>query len=688
MAGEVIRPQDLPNERTSPVASEFMVVDNGVTVAKSKIVDVVKAGRPAASQAEAEAGTDPNKAMTPLTTKQAIEAQGDVRFASAVQGAKADTAVQPGGLATVAVTGAYADLAGKPTLGTAAATDASSYATAVQGGKADTAIQSVVAGANTTVDNTDPRNPVVSSTGEVADGDKGDISVVSSGSAWKLNRRFGTVAALLADTALSYTSGAGKVAVSSGDIVEAQGFRYAVVASGAADVWLIASAGGVKLSSLEPAPLPEAFGAAGSGAADDTASLNKWAAYHAAKGLKALFLRGGAIYLTDGLVVPAGTALYGARATIKRRTNTTAPVVEVGANGTVRDLIVDGSLSALGESGSSLRTIGIGLNDYSTAENCESFNNRCHGIGNMAVSIQLEYQGCKVLRCYVHDNGSNFDPAGTGQADGIAFVNVHHGVVRDCRSERAARSAFTATTYDVATADTKPALSVGCLFDNLVVGSGHGYLDSEINMEKVTAPSILNCRNPLAAGITFRGSIRAKIAHVEATIIAGTEADYASISDFDINHATKSHERLSVTGLSPVIRDGRIKCGAVTAGNCVNVLPSNQKGAVFNVSVDTAQHAFRLDVDNYAGLVSVSLTGSHLFDGPSSGTITLPLTAAASKNAGRRVCYLDAIPTTGTWAVGDQVWRRFRTASQPIGWICGTAGAAGTFVLSPYPNFA
>lgn len=45
-------------------------------------------------------------------------------FATAAQGAKADTAVQPGSLATVAFTGAYSDLTGKPTLGTAAALNA------------------------------------------------------------------------------------------------------------------------------------------------------------------------------------------------------------------------------------------------------------------------------------------------------------------------------------------------------------------------------------------------------------------------------------------------------------------------------------------------------------------------------------------------------------------------------------
>lgn len=51
------------------------------------------------------------------------------------------TAVQPGDLATVATTGAYGDLSGLPTLGTAAATDATAYATAAQGALADTAVQ-------------------------------------------------------------------------------------------------------------------------------------------------------------------------------------------------------------------------------------------------------------------------------------------------------------------------------------------------------------------------------------------------------------------------------------------------------------------------------------------------------------------------------------------------------------------
>lgn len=48
-------------------------------------------------------------------------------FATAAQGTLADTAVQPGDLATVATSGAYSDLSGTPTLGTMAAESATDY---------------------------------------------------------------------------------------------------------------------------------------------------------------------------------------------------------------------------------------------------------------------------------------------------------------------------------------------------------------------------------------------------------------------------------------------------------------------------------------------------------------------------------------------------------------------------------
>jgi len=64
-----------------------------------------------------------------------------VDFATAAQGALADTAVQPGDLAAVATSGSYNDLEDLPSLGSAAAADIEDFATAAQGALADTAVQ-------------------------------------------------------------------------------------------------------------------------------------------------------------------------------------------------------------------------------------------------------------------------------------------------------------------------------------------------------------------------------------------------------------------------------------------------------------------------------------------------------------------------------------------------------------------
>lgn len=107
-----IRIQSLPAE-ANPSAADVVPID-GATTRKATIASIVAAARPLASQAEAEAGTNADKAMTPLTTAQAITAIASPLFATSAQGAKADTAVQPGDLAAVATSGSYEDLTSKP----------------------------------------------------------------------------------------------------------------------------------------------------------------------------------------------------------------------------------------------------------------------------------------------------------------------------------------------------------------------------------------------------------------------------------------------------------------------------------------------------------------------------------------------------------------------------------------------
>ncbi|MDR7032441.1 hypothetical protein [Mesorhizobium sp. BE184] len=117
-----IRIKDLP-AAVSPASTVETAIDDGLNTLRVAAADFVAAGRPLASQAEAEAGTNPAKAMTPLTVAQAIAAQGSNQFASSAQGDLADTAVQPGDL------------------GSAALEDVTAFATAAQGVTADSAVQ-------------------------------------------------------------------------------------------------------------------------------------------------------------------------------------------------------------------------------------------------------------------------------------------------------------------------------------------------------------------------------------------------------------------------------------------------------------------------------------------------------------------------------------------------------------------
>jgi len=121
------------------------------------------------------AGTmaDWTQLLTPAAPVQSVNGKtgnvvlsaADVGAATAAQGDLADSAVQPGDLAAVATSGAYSDLSGRPTLGTAAAADADDFATAAQGLLADSAVQEIIPGTGVTVDSTDPQRPIVSTTG-------------------------------------------------------------------------------------------------------------------------------------------------------------------------------------------------------------------------------------------------------------------------------------------------------------------------------------------------------------------------------------------------------------------------------------------------------------------------------------------------------------------------------------------
>ncbi len=221
--------------------------DNGTEVGGITLEKLVSAGRPLANQTEAVAGENSKKAMTPLTTKQAIDSQVPSKISQAI-----------------------ADL----DLGTAAKSDADDFATAAQGEKADSSLQGLVPGDNVSVDASDPANPVIS-TPSVSYNPQPLDAVKSLQAQANIGPvKFDTVAGLLADTILSNAPASGRVSVAPGKIVEAQGFRYEVAASGATDNH-VETAAGVKLYVLpgENGYDVKAIGATGDGVADDTAVI-------------------------------------------------------------------------------------------------------------------------------------------------------------------------------------------------------------------------------------------------------------------------------------------------------------------------------------------------------------------------------------------------------------------------------
>ena len=90
----IIRPKDLP-AAVSVADTAAIPLDTGSAVEKGTPSQIVDAAIPLASQAEAEAGADNTKRVTPLRVKQAI----DVLGVSAVNLASTDAGTAVSGVA-------------------------------------------------------------------------------------------------------------------------------------------------------------------------------------------------------------------------------------------------------------------------------------------------------------------------------------------------------------------------------------------------------------------------------------------------------------------------------------------------------------------------------------------------------------------------------------------------------------
>jgi hypothetical protein len=142
-ADSAVQPGDLAVVATSGSYTDLTGKPNLATVATSgSYTDLTN--KPSIPAAQVNADWNSASGVSQILNKPSLgtaAAASATDFATAAQGAKADSAVQPGDLAVVATTGSYTDLIDKPTLGTAAAASSTDFATAAQGAKADSAVQ-------------------------------------------------------------------------------------------------------------------------------------------------------------------------------------------------------------------------------------------------------------------------------------------------------------------------------------------------------------------------------------------------------------------------------------------------------------------------------------------------------------------------------------------------------------------
>lgn len=92
---QLIKPRELP-AATTVFADDAIMTDDGVTVGKATPVQIVNAGAPVPTEAEAIAGTDNSKRMTPLTVKQVLDSVTAPSVMRAAAWAESDSPPDPG----------------------------------------------------------------------------------------------------------------------------------------------------------------------------------------------------------------------------------------------------------------------------------------------------------------------------------------------------------------------------------------------------------------------------------------------------------------------------------------------------------------------------------------------------------------------------------------------------------------
>ncbi len=576
MANEIVRPSELP-PRASPVASELIPSDNGSVVGGVTWAAGVNAGRPLANQSEAEAGANASKAMTPLTTKQAIGAQVPALISAAVN-----------------------DL----NLGTAAQQPVEAFATAAQGVKADSAVQptrQIIAGTGTTGGGDLSADRTISlSTGSIESLGKADTALQRA--------TFREVADLIDDdnVEIGYVGSGAVFEVIAGDIIEADGFRYEVAESDATD-YHVETDGGVK---VYVAPVDDiydvrAFGARGDGS-DDSAPVQK-----ALTAGKAVRIPYGMVFDVVGLTITQdGRSLVGP-GTLRKRENVDGILLEIFAD--------------------SCEVSGVTFDGSQPQPNTYWINNilRCHGDDNKIINntINGSYGGGITLNVGASRNVVAFNKIMNVYDNSIMVggANTNDNLILGNHCDGTVRQNNIFVTASPASTPTEDECFRNRVIGNTCLNSGDTNIESGIQT-RGTIIADNYCENSVNPGILLRDA-----AHivVDGNIVKagpGAGSNYDGISL--LNQVGAEDEYLSVISNNHVY--GNLRRAGISLQQALHVLVEGNliEGNRDGVDMSTGAGLIGAGIRAVSTTVDVSIQGNkvtYVADGIRIGETSTPV---------------------------------------------------------------
>jgi len=402
------------------------------------------------------------------------------------------------------------------------------------------------------------------------------------------------------------------------------------------------------------------FGALGDGTTDDTVAF---AAVAAAAGDDAVVLFPTATYLIDpGTTFGDRVIIVGNGSTIKRRSNGTDKLLEVGDFCTVRDLKLNGNQDSLGNSTNAER--GLFTGKVPTLVNIESYDHYSQGV---YVEGDGSTAGGLLSNVYGHDNGP-----GTS-ADGIYILNSVALRGFGLRGKDNARWGVTVTTFSGGGVDAT--LSVGVTLSGVrATGNTSGPMD----LEGITDCGVSHVYAE-DGNIVTNSSLRTSLSQITAPGITSSSPHIKIIDAY----LTGNAEALSITGNSPTIANVVCEPAGAPTGNLAPITPGDGDAHLSDIRIVDCNNGFvitKVGTGFFAKNLQVDATDNVRYKITHDGqTESRPTGEMLDIDAGVFIWRAAAAPVAQYWAVGDIVYDTAPAAAGTIGFVCTTAGTPGTW---------